>query len=255
MLRGRRVHRGLGGCDNGPVEPSSLTRRQRIGGSTFLPTLLGVTTIVVVLLPFFTESTLMLRLVRSGLAALLVTAVWRLSEGKLTPYTVLLIVALDLIAQWLLVSHQLPALIVARNVLSLAFLAVTAGYLTVEIWRETEIRAHTFLIAVGLYLLIGLFWAIVFTLVEFLHPGSFANVCEPSPELAGCDDALTAYPQLYYLSFVTMTTLGYGDVLPLSHAAQGVATLAAVSGQLFVAILIGRVLGSYLGRSKDTGDS
>ncbi len=255
MLRGRRVHRGLGGCDNGPVEPSRLTRRQRIGGSTFLPTLLGVTTIVVVLLPFFNESTLMLRLVRSGLAALLVTAVWRLSEGKLTPYTVLLIAALDLIAQWLLVSHQLPALIVARNVLSLAFLAVTAGYLAVEIWRETEIRAHTFLIAVGLYLLIGLFWAIVFTLVEFLHPGSFANVCEPSPELAGCDDALVAYPQLYYLSFVTMTTLGYGDVLPLSHAAQGVATLAAVSGQLFVAILIGRVLGSYLGRSKDTGDS
>ena len=46
-----------------------------------------------------------------------------------------------------------------------------------------------------------------------------------------------------------MTTLGYGDVLPLTRAAQGLATLAAVSGQLFVAILIGRVLGSYLGRS------
>ncbi len=52
-----------------------------------------------------------------------------------------------------------------------------------------------------------------------------------------------------------MTTLGYGDVLPLSRAAQGVATLAAVSGQLFVAILIGRVLGSYLSGSRDTGDS
>ncbi len=84
---------------------------------------------------------------------------------------------------------------------------------------------------------------------------TFANACEPSPDLAGCDDTVVAYPQLYYLSFVTMTTLGYGDVLPLSRAAQGVATLAAVSGQLFVAILIGRVLASSLRSSKHTGDS
>ena len=231
------------------MEASGLTLRQRTGGSTFFPTLLGVTAIVVVLLPFFADSILVLRLVRSALALMLVAAVWRLSEGGSLAYFVLSIASLDVVAQWLLASQQLPAMVVARNVLALVFLASTAGYLTLAIWRATEIRAHTFLIAVGLYLLIGLFWAIVFTIAEFVHPGSFANVCEPSRDVAGCNEAHVAYPQLYYLSFVTMTTLGYGDVVPLTRAAQGLATIAAVSGQLFVAILIGRVLGSYLGRS------
>lgn len=85
-----------------------------------------MTTIVVVLLPFFTESTLLVRVVRSGLAVMLIAAVWHLSRGRLIPYFVLLIVMLDLLAQWLVLEQQSPALIVARNILSLVFLTTAA---------------------------------------------------------------------------------------------------------------------------------
>ena len=57
---------------------------------------------------------------------------------------------------------------------------------------------------------------------------------------------LARFPRLDYFSFVTMTTLGYSDITPQTRAAEGVATMAAVSGQLFLAVLIGKIVGMYV---------
>ena len=53
----------------------------------------------------------------------------------------------------------------------------------------------------------------------------------------------------FYYSFVTMTTLGYGDIVPVSSAARGLATLQAVVGQLYLAVLVARLVGLYVAES------
>ena len=93
----------------------------------------------------------------------------------------------------------------------------------------------------------------MFGLTEYLHPGSFELLCEPQPGEPGCVEAIAQYPRLRYFSFVTMTTLGYGDVVPQTRAAEGWTTMASVTGQLFIAILIGRVVGSYMARGRGGG--
>lgn len=88
------------------------------------------------------------------------------------------------------------------------------------------------------YLLIASAWALLFRQLEILHPGSF--------DLAEGDrDA-----QLLYFSLITVTTVGYGDVLPVTAVARIWAALEAVVGTLYIAILIGRIVGELrFGRS------
>jgi hypothetical protein len=84
--------------------------------------------------------------------------------------------------------------------------------------------------AVVLYLLIGLLWANIYMLVHRLAPGSFSR---PTGDAAD-------FPEWVYFSFVTLTTVGYGDITPVARGARALATLEAFVGQLYPAIIIAR---------------
>ncbi|MEM1108855.1 MAG: ion channel [Planctomycetota bacterium] len=87
--------------------------------------------------------------------------------------------------------------------------------------------------AVSIYLLAGITWAIVFHALESLHPGSFS-----APGTSAIADA----SDLYYFSFVTLTTLGYGDVNPITAPARSISVFEAVFGQIFLVVLLGRLV-------------
>ena len=92
------------------------------------------------------------------------------------------------------------------------------------------------------YLLIAAAWSLLFRQLEILHPGSF--------DLAEGDRD----PQLLYFSLITITTVGYGDVLPLTAVARIWSALEAIVGTLYIAILIGRIVGELrFGRSAVSG--
>jgi hypothetical protein len=79
----------------------------------------------------------------------------------------------------------------------------------------------------------GLLWAFAYDTVELLQPGSFSLKTQSSGG---------ALPQLGYLSFTTLTTLGFGDILPVSPLARSLAVLEGLLGQLFPVILIARLV-------------
>jgi len=85
------------------------------------------------------------------------------------------------------------------------------------------------------YLLTGMAWASAYDLVEQIHPGSFHFVSQPMNM-----DELTS--KLIYFSFATLTTVGFGDVLPIFPFARSLAIAEAIVGQLFPAILIGALV-------------
>jgi voltage-gated potassium channel Kch len=86
-----------------------------------------------------------------------------------------------------------------------------------------------------IYLLVGLVWASTFQLLEQIRPGSFHFVTLPADV-----DQFTA--KFTYFSFATLTTVGFGDVLPLDPFARSLAIAEAVVGQLFPAIFIGALV-------------
>ena len=132
------------------------------------------------------------------------------------------------------------------------FLAVLIVALCLDVYRARSVTFGTILGACSIYLLIGVFWFGVFGLIETAKPDSFAFAdVHPADVEAGSD--LEAAPdaavsmlerrQLFYYTFVTLSTLGYGDVRPVSEVARIYATLAAVTGQLFLTILVARLVG------------
>lgn len=92
--------------------------------------------------------------------------------------------------------------------------------------------------AVCVYLLLGAAWAFVYTLVELWSPGAF------SVPPAGHGEIVFTY-----FSFSTLTTLGYGDVTPLSVTARTLSWMEAVTGQIFLAVIVATLVGLRLSRS------
>jgi len=105
--------------------------------------------------------------------------------------------------------------------------------------RPAEVTGDTLVGAASVYLLAGLAWGVLYALAEYLAPGSF--------ELgeSGIPPGEPAVSEFMYFSFVTLTTLGYGDMTPITQAVRSFVMLEAVAGQFFLAVLVARLISLY----------
>jgi voltage-gated potassium channel len=150
----------------------------------------------------------------------------------------------------------LNALAVRSGASILGFAAYTAliGFLLVAIYCtlrqvifDKEVSANRLLGAISLYLMLGVLWAAAYTVTELAAPGSFNGL---TAEHGGPWNS-----NWLYFSFVTMTTLGYGDLLPISTIARLLAYMQAVFGQLYIAILVAGLVSAYItDRQSKTAD-
>jgi hypothetical protein len=134
---------------------------------------------------------------------------------------------------WEDAAHPDFRLRLLNDVSALILLGLMIVLIVRQVFREGPITMHRVRGSVALYLLIGLVWAIAYDLIEVVQPGSFGVA-------AGFHGSGLA--ALGYYSFTTLTTLGVGDVLPVSPVARSLTLLEALIGQLFPAILIARLV-------------
>jgi hypothetical protein len=127
---------------------------------------------------------------------------------------------------------------------------VTIGLFAVvtlfRVFAPGEITTHRLVGAIAAYLLVGLTWALAYEWLELVRPGSLQ---------AGTDPSEGAYPSILYFSFATLTTVGYGDITPVSQQARALSNLESLIGVLYPAVLIGRLLSMHggPGPSPDAG--
>lgn len=96
-----------------------------------------------------------------------------------------------------------------------------------------RVDSETVYSALSTYLLAGLFFGQIYAALEQIHPGSLTG-----------PDPVSDIVCVYY-SFVTLATLGYGDYLPRTDVARGIAVLEVIGGQLFLAVMVARLIGSF----------
>ena len=118
---------------------------------------------------------------------------------------------------------------------SSAFIALVAVRILLYVIRQQTIATETILAALCVYLLFGVVWGLAYALVEQLTPDAFRF-----PETVS---ASAIQQQLLYFSLVTLTTAGYGDISPQSPFAQALANLEAILGQIYLAVLVARLVG------------
>lgn len=151
-----------------------------------------------------------------------------------------IILAIPLIAtMWTqnFVQHQ--AVSAAGKFFAILFFGFATINILQFIFKQKEVSKEVIFAAVVVYLMMAFMWSYAYGLLEHFEPGSFSV-----PEGQLKDDR---FLWIYY-SFVTITTLGYGDMTPLTDRASGLAVFEAISGQIYLVVLVAWLVGMHVSR-------
>lgn len=124
--------------------------------------------------------------------------------------------------------------------LALIFLIISSGAIVKKVFSKGFVDTNKLCGAVVIYLLIGFIFSLIFECALIIEPGSLVSSTSGGEviDLRG----LNSRSFISYYSFVTLTTLGYGDIIPATITTRTLAIVEAMIGQLFVAILIARLV-------------
>lgn len=128
------------------------------------------------------------------------------------------------------------------------FLCLVALIILIDLFRSREVTGDTLAGAVCVYLLIALICGHGFMLVEFAVPESFSFT--QGQARMNLWVAREFYP-FFYFSLVTITTVGYGDMAPMTTVARTLAMTEALTGQIYLTVLVARLVGMYLAGHQD----
>ena len=119
-------------------------------------------------------------------------------------------------------------------VLPIILLFISFHFVFKSILKTNEVDVDTVISAISGYILVGLLFGILFFVLEFVFPGNYSGGTKLN------------YYQTMYFSFVTMSTLGYGDILPVTEAARSLAIITTLFGQFYMAIIVGIIVGKFI---------
>jgi len=224
------------------VHHESERARHRLLRQRYL-TLLIALLLLFVIYPFIDQEVAEARHVGIFLIVILGAGAYAVSHTRRFLIVAVTLAVGMLVTEWVAVAnHANPILLAISRGFGLLFFALTIFVILSNIARSKTVTSDTIYGAICAYLLIGLAWGFVFCILEVLHPGSFVQ--NSGPLVAGN----ARFPQfamvnaLMYYSISTLTTVAYGDILPKTGPARGLSNLEAICGQMYIAILIARLV-------------
>jgi hypothetical protein len=134
----------------------------------------------------------------------------------------------------------------------LGFALLFVGFVFLQflhfILRAPRVNSEVLCAGVAGYLLLGIIWMFAYILVARVHPGSFSYNVGPTPahSLASFD--------AFYFSYITLSTVGYGDITPVTHVARTLAMMEAMTGTLYIAVLISRLVALYTSQGSEISE-
>jgi voltage-gated potassium channel len=127
-----------------------------------------------------------------------------------------------------------------NRILFVLFFILVAINLLLGIIRSKEVDTEVIFSAVAVYLLFGFCGAVMAAVIMFFEPAAFSLNSTYSSQ----------FHQFLYFSFITITSTGYGDILPITPLARTLSIFLALFGQLYLTVIIGILIGKYLSSSK-----
>ena len=184
--------------------------------------------------PFFEQFIALDLFMDISLSVVMLSAVFAVCQKKSNLIIILLLVLPGLFIIWVRFFVVTPQILFAASVSQTFFNAYMIFIIIYYIFESQLVTRDIIAAALIAYLFIGLFMANLYMLVELINPGSFSI----SHEIILKDPSV-----LKYFSFVTLTTLGYGDISPISSQTRSLSVLEAFIGQIYLAVLIARLVG------------
>ncbi len=178
-------------------------------------------------------------LLQSIFLATLVLAIDKLTQGKVD----LIVGSIFALAIWLIelcltfnVNLFGPSTELVQTILTLLFYSAGSVAALIYVMRPKHVTSETFAACAFVYLMLGVTWGQGYQLIHLAVPHSFH---EGGAEVG----KVLTWTDFLYFSFATMTSTGYGDLTPVSSQARSIASLEALVGQFYLAVVVARLVG------------
>jgi len=172
-------------------------------------------------------------------STVLVLAIYSLSQKRHHTVIGVLLSVPMIISLWSHLVGEYRWLEITGHLCGIAFFAFIIVIILKFVLSQDEITRDLIAGAAIVYLSIAALWANAYWVIELMHPGSFAI----------SDQSAASTVNSIYYSLVTITTLGYGDITPITSVAKVCSTLEAVIGQLYLVITVAWLVGIYVSQS------
>ncbi|HEU0209747.1 MAG TPA: potassium channel family protein [Candidatus Udaeobacter sp.] len=231
-----------------PTHPRHSTKQvmRRLGVDRFSTVQLLVVLVVFFTCAPFVEEMRGGNLILSVLFSMvLLAAVLAVAKRKRVLIIAIILVIPAIVGRW--INHFRPDMIhpAVFLVFALVLLAFVIAHMLRFILRAPVVNVEVLCASISVYLMLGLIWSIAYWLVDDLTPGgafSF-NTIRGAETMNGFTG--------FYFSFITLSTVGYGDITPVSRIARWLAAMEAMTGLLYVAVLIARLVSLYSATKPD----
>lgn len=192
-----------------------------------------------VLPPFFGSSTFVLHLlVMLSLTFVLLSVLpYKRQLLLLAP-----MVFIEFLATTYLTTNDTVEALILFYAISGIFFGTLVLLFVIQLFSQARVDGSLLLASINIYFALGVTFAMVFGFIDKTVPGSFS--------LSASYDHIPNTTEFMYFSLVTLSTLGYGDVLPVSEQAQTLAAIEAMAGQLYLTTAVARLVGMHVSRSE-----
>lgn len=184
--------------------------------------------------PFIESATAVALITNIFLWLMIISCVWAIQEKGKRRWFVVAMSAAAILADLLDFFLKNAVTSWASRIAIVFFLGYAVVTVLFYLVRQEEVTADLMMAGASEYVLIGILWACFYILIEMVYPGSY-NFAGANMDRSG----------FLYFSFVTLTTTGYGDFLPISVQARSLAMLEMISGQLFIVMTVARLVSLY----------
>jgi Ion channel len=199
--------------------------------------------LTIVISPLLKEFTVLRIVFDVSLSIIFLIGCFTVSQNKYVLWLAVILSVPLLISVW--IGHfdiSIPIIALIGKVSGVAYFGLIAGTILVFVFTVRKVTWSVISAALIVYLTLGVMWGFAFALVEMLQPTSFSF---PDNLL------LQGNYDFMYFSFITLTTVGYGDITPVTGIARSLSLLEGILGQSYMAILVARLVGLHVSSSGD----
>ena len=172
------------------------------------------------------------------ISIIFISGIYAISREKKHIYIAMSLMVPMFTGVWLSHIFQSFKIYVAGEIIGAIFIGYLISLLTKFIFNQKEVTKDVIYAALIIYLLMAILWSFAYLVLDYFYPASFSFPEASSPSV---------YRYLYF-SFVTITTLGYGDVAPLTQKASSLVVLEAVTGQMYLVVVVAWLVGMHVSR-------
>ena len=183
-------------------------------------------------------------IVQVAFSGTLIVGIWSFIDSRQWFRIGVILAVLEFVVTVFNTVRPSPLLDYTALVIALIFCSLSLVFALINVLRGKRMDANRMTGAICVYLLLGITLGLLNVFTYRLIPDSFTGL----PMNADAEQGLS----IIYYTFVTMTTLGYGDILPVGPLARALAYMAAIAGQFYIAILVGMMVGVYLSQNQSS---